>query len=829
MVALMFAGGILLADVVPIPLPVFALLGAATTLALLALAWTRARPVLVWVLLVAAGAASLNQHKTVLSPHDLRGVAGDQPVIATLRGTLAETPHHRIFEQKEQEIWRTLAEVNVTGVRTRGGDWKPASGRVAVTTPGILPEWFFGGRQVEIEGVLRQPRGPLADGLFDYRKFLRRQSVYHQLQVSSTNDWRLALDAPRDAARPLADRFSDWAKTALARGLPVEDEPLRLLWAMTLGWKTALTGEVSEPFMRSGTMHIFAISGLHIALIAGLLVLVLRVMRVSRAWCGWIVIPLIWFYAGATGWQASAIRATIMMSIIIAGWALRRPADLINSLAAAAFIILLWDPQQLFQAGFQLSFLVVLSLALFATILEAFHAPLTEPDPARPETNSQRMVRRIPMLRLIFPDSLLPAEFRPAWQRWLGAPLRWLLSGVTTSMAAWLGSIPLIAYYFHLFTPIGLLANLIVVPLSSVALACNLASLAVGALVPGAAELFNHAAWLFMWLMVRFSEWAAQVPGGCFHVVGPSPAGFALYYALMVGVLGGWLFRPRLRLWTGGVLVILATWCFIEWQAGRTHARLTVLPLNGGEVMYFKQAHSSKDLLVDCGNERAAEFTLKPFLRGQGVNRLSELLLTHGDINSVGGARLTAERFPPRKVWFSQVSFRSGAYRDAVDYFGQTPGLAQTIGRDDGLGFWTVLHPDENDRFPQADDNVVVLHGEIEGVRLLLLSDLGKSGQNALMNRSPGLRADIVISGLPQQSEPLADALLEALQLHLVIIADSEYPSSQRAAPKLRERLAARQVSVLYTSETGAITLALSDGRWIARPMNGNELSGSAR
>jgi competence protein ComEC len=347
--------------------------------------------------------------------------------------------------------------------------------------------------------------------------------------------------------------------------------------------------------------------------------------------------------------------------------------------------------------------------------------------------------------------------------------------------------------------------------------------------VPGAAELFNHAAWFFMWLMVRFSEWAAQVPGGCFHVAGPSPAVFALYYALMIGVLGGWLFRPRLRLWTGCVLVILAAWCFIDWQAGRAHSRLTVVPLNGGEVIYFKAAHSSRDFLVDCGNESAAEFTLKPFLRGQGVNRLSELLLTHGDINSVGGARLIAGRFPPQKVWFSQVSFRSAVYRDAVDYFGEKPGLVQTIGRGDRLGFWTALHPEENDRFTQADDNTVVLDGQIEGVRLLLLSDLGRSGQNALMNRSSGLRADIVISGLPQQSDPMADALLDALQPQLIVIADSEYPSSQRAPPKLRERLAARQMPVLYTSEVGAITLVLSEGRWIVRPMTGNELSGSAR
>src|ERR1700747_3102084 len=103
---------------------------------------------------------------------------------------------------------------------------------------------------------------------------------------------------------------------------------------MTLGWKTALTNEIYEPFMQSGTMHIFAISGLHIALITAILVALLRVLRVSRSWCGLVVIPLIWFYPAASGWQASAIRSTIMMTVIIGGWALCRPTDLLNSLAA---------------------------------------------------------------------------------------------------------------------------------------------------------------------------------------------------------------------------------------------------------------------------------------------------------------------------------------------------------------------------------------------------------------------------------------------------------------------------------------------------------------
>ena len=109
------------------------------------------------------------------------------------------------------------------------------------------------------------------------------------------------------------------------------------------------------------------------------------------------------------------------------------------------------------------------------------------------------------------------------------------------------------------------------------------------------------------------------------------------------------------------------------------------------------------------------------------------------------------------------------------------------------------------------------------------LKPLGKPGQNALMNRSPNLRVDIVISGLPNQTEPLAGALLDALQPQLIVITDSEYPASQRASPKLRARLAAREAPVLYTRETGAITLTLAKGRWIARAMSGREVSNSIR
>src|SRR6266571_3853024 len=458
-VALLYTGGIILADFVHAPLVVW--LTGALLFAWTALFWGAARRRLLVPLLVLLGGSNLEFRTAILSPNDLRILMGEKPAYLTLRGTLIETPTQRVYEHDARETWRTVAKIQAESLRFPQGDRRPAVGLVAVSTPGVLSNNFFAGQVVEVTGILQVPKGPVAEGLFDYRSYLRRLGIAYQLQVESLQDW--VLVSGTNSPPPLADRFGAWAKKILALGLPVEDEPLRLLWAMTLGWTTALSGEVSEPFMRSGTMHIFAISGLHIALIAGVMVAVLRVFRVPRAGCGLLVIPIIWAYTGLTGWQASAIRSTIMMSVIIAGWSLQRPSDLLNSLAAAAFIILLWDPQQLFQASFQLSFFVVLSLALFTPVLED--------------------LRR----RWLAPDPLLPTKLVPGWRRWLGGPLDFLTTGLTVLLAAWLGSIPLIAWYFHLFTPISLLANLVVVPLSSAALACNLASLAVGACLPGAA------------------------------------------------------------------------------------------------------------------------------------------------------------------------------------------------------------------------------------------------------------------------------------------------------------------------------------------------------
>jgi len=313
-VAILFTGGILLAS--RVALSPFILLGISSALVILAFAWGRARPLVLWLLIPCASWADYAVGTWVISPHDVRRLMVDEAALVTLRGVLLETPSLRMYEQDEQASWRTLSRLEVSALQPNQKDWCPANGKVAITTPGLLTN-FFAGQTVEINGVLELPKIASAEGTFDYRAYLSEQGIFYRLKVGSEKDWRVVASP---ASPPLADRFREWGKRALARGLPAEDESLRLEWALTLGWKTALTEEVSEPFIRAATYHIFAVDGLRMAILFGIFFSLFRTLGFSRRICGAALIPLIWFYVALTGWPASAIRATIMLTVVILGW-----------------------------------------------------------------------------------------------------------------------------------------------------------------------------------------------------------------------------------------------------------------------------------------------------------------------------------------------------------------------------------------------------------------------------------------------------------------------------------------------------------------------------
>ena len=794
-VVVAYAAGLLLAqDCHP---PLAALFAASFILLAGALGLKNMRAWLVWPLLLLTGWTNFACRTTLLAPDDLRTLTGHAPASVMVRGELAETPRQKIIQRDGKEIWHSVARIRVSEI-SQGEGFVPATGEVLASTPGIIGADFFDGQRVEINGTLARPEPPLAEGMFDYPKYLEAHGIYYQLKTESTNLWQLG--SPAFTKPPLTDRFLNWSKHTLAMGLPAEDEPLRLLWAMTLGWRTAFTGDIGDPFLRAGTMHMFAIDGLRIALLSGMIVTLLRALRLARAWCGSIAIPAIWFYTAATGWEPSAMRASVMMTIVLGGWALKRPGDLLNSLAAAAFIILLCDPRQLFEASFQLSFFVMLVIALMLPPLNALFDRWLKLDP------------------------FLPTELAAGWKKgglWVAQKL---LRYLGLSFAAWMGSIPLAAKYFHLVSPVSTLANLPAVPLGALALMSNLGALICGHWLPWFTEVFNHAAWFFMVAMTWVSEEATKLPGAYFYVPEPSLVSIALYYGVLMAAFSGW-FKTSKRIIGGGVVLALIGACYLwQWEASRGTTELTVFPLNGGQAIYVDADGRANDWLLNCGNEEAAQSTLKDFLRGQGVNRIPRLVLMDAAVRDCGGTKLLNTQFGVDELWTTGARFRSPAYREAVAVFDGKAGRHQIFSYGGTNGCWRVLFPMATNSLAKADDSPLVLMGNFNGTRVLLLSDLSRSSQSELLSHTNDLRADIVIAGLPEEGEPLCNALIEAIRPKVMVIADSEFPANRHASAALKQRLEQTKIPVIYTRDSRAVTISVDQRGWMLKAMDGREV-----
>jgi competence protein ComEC len=792
-VALLYVGGVLCGQCARPSLLVLFI--ASFAVAAAALAWTRLRLPLLCVLLVLTGWTNATWREAIVSSADLRVVAGGQAAAARLRGSIEAPPTQRIFTRGQREQWSSAALIRVNSISTNN-EWRPAFGTVIATAPEILPASFFEGQSVEVSGVLQVPRGPLAEGLFDPRTFYGREGVYYQLRTGGTHDWSVSANGAR-VTLPVSERFRRWATKTLALGLPYEDEPQRLSRTLLLDWKAPLSAAVEDPFMRAGTYHIFAVDGLRIGLLAGICLGLLRVLRVPRAWRGAMVLPVLWFYTGLTGWPASAVRATIMASVVIMGWVLKRPGDGVNSLCAAALIILLWEPRQLFQAGFQLSFLVVLCIVLMVPRL---HEALWD--------------------RFFKGDPFLPDTLQTRWPAMFYQPARWMADIFAVSLAAWVGSIPLAACYFHLFTPASVPANCVVVPATALALMSGLGSLAAGAWLPGLAGLLNNSTWALLKFISWFSGCAAHWPGGNFNAAAPAFSTIVFYYAALLLVVTGWIFRSKFRRPALAAIGAAGLCLMAHWAIASRAARIDVLPLNGAAAIYVKSPGWGNNLLLDCGDAASAERVLKPFLCAQGVNRLPAFCLAVGLQNHVGGAEIVRSNFSAGRIYTAPAPARSVAYRGLLDELASRS-RCQMLHEGDEVAGWQVLHPAGTNQFAQADDNACALWREFNGHSILLLPALGRAGQDALVGRRPELRAEIVVAGLPARDEPLSEPLLELLRPALIIIVDSEFPATRRASPKLRSRLERGPARVVYCRDTGALTLGVTPRGWSLRTADG--------
>jgi Domain of unknown function (DUF4131) len=220
------------------PVPPLFLLVASLGLAALTLAWARGRLVGLCTLIVLTGWTNHTLRTVIFSPHDLRRILGEQADIVTVRAAVRETPTQRVYARGQQESWRTMARVEVTALRRNRRSWQPATGRMAVTTQGILSTNFFVGQEVEIMGVAGRPKIAAAEGLFDYRAFLSQQGIYYARhryrgrrvrarglqeisgRVPSRGDYRSSLQPCTNPSAAL--RFPDRRRRAIVSRSPGE-------------------------------------------------------------------------------------------------------------------------------------------------------------------------------------------------------------------------------------------------------------------------------------------------------------------------------------------------------------------------------------------------------------------------------------------------------------------------------------------------------------------------------------------------------------------------------------------------------------------------------
>lgn len=327
-----------------------------------------------------------------------------------------------------------------------------------------------------------------------------------------TGSARKARRISSDNGNPLVARclaLRTWAGKYLSQGIADHPEQVCILNSILLGYYSQIPRDLYQSFANTGTLHVFAISGSHVVIFGGAVIFVLAAAGLSRMWWVLFLGPLLTLYIAMTGLQPSAVRAGIMGVIYWLAPLIGRKSDIYTTLAASAILILAFAPDDLANIGFILSYVAVLGLVLLCPV---FMTPLHR----------------------CFPHDPLKLEPDPRWQEALRGLWQMFADMLSVSLAAWLVTAPLTVLFFGNFSLVGLPANLIVVPLSSLVIITGVLSLALGGCTLFLADLFNHANLALIALMTESTRWFAAIPNGCLKVEIPPLWMILLFYAALL-------------------------------------------------------------------------------------------------------------------------------------------------------------------------------------------------------------------------------------------------------------------------------------------------------
>jgi competence protein ComEC len=697
------------------------------------------------------------------------------------------------------------------------------------------------GQLVELEARVRRIRNFQNPGEFDYAGFSARSDIYWT--AAATGAGSVVVKPGRCGSRFFAAVFG--LRTSALRRIEhlYAGQPYAtgMMEATLIGESSRMERLWTDHFRRTGTYHMLVIDGLHITVLAAFLLLLLRLCFLPEITALAITASAAWVYALVSGWNAPAIRAAGGFTLYVAARYFYRRGHLLNLLAAVAIVYLIYDPSQLFEAGFQLSFLAIAAIGLLAVpLLEATSTlyarglmGITQPSrvPRLPPRAAQfrlelRLLAETVSYYIPFPRAWWERAFALAARVWLYAYELAVISAVIQIGLA----LPM-AIYFHRISLTGISANILVVPL--LALVVPLGFLAVFTMWHLPAAI---AGWLLS-LGERIAEWHTHLEPN-WRVLAP-PLWLAISFTAAL-ILLAFAMRRSVRWSLAALVAVLLLFGLIFWHPFRPVVRpgeleLTAIDVGQGDSLLVCFPDSELMLvdgggLLSFGRQTTArldigEDVVSPYLWSRSIRKIDVVALTHAHDDHAGGLPAIIENFHPAQLWTGAIP--SGANQSSAAWTAVSDKaraekvkivqLSSNRSFEFGGARIDVISPPADyvpDGRPANNDSL--------GIRItyrqrsiLLTGDMEKPMEHRALIDGEPLRADILKVGHHGSNTSSIDPFLDAVSPVFAIISDGFENSFRHPHPKVLERLRAHRAGILRTDLDGLVTVR-TDGRRIS-------------
>ena len=708
---------------------------------------------------------------------------------------------------------------------------------------------------------MKPPEVYRTPGAFDYAGYLLEQGIAAHGNVSADRivlvarekgGWRCRFYAARSwAAGRLAEYAGSGPNARLPRVLWLSEADVQMLNAMLFGERTGLNHAMRTGFERTGTFHLFVVSGLHIALVAAGLYWVLRRLH-APAWVATVVtLPLITMYAAMTGMGQPAQRALAMTAVFLVARLLSRDRDTLNALGAAVLALLIVSPSSLFEASFQMTALVIVAIAGIAAPMANWtairFAGVTKMVFERRRRVAEPRAAQTVLMLEVWGEALadlLPKGWRKRARKLPAWGLRWTLRFAELSLISLVAELVMalpMAVYFHRLTVFSIPANVLILPLVGLLVPAALLTFVLSllgakmALLPAAATA----------LLLHGVSWVVLRLGGLQHgdVRIPAPV-----WWVGIAALAGWLgccWMVRRGRWTGigAACALPMIWACVVWPEAahvtRGSLEVTALDVGQGDSILVVNPQG-ETMLVDAGgpvgSHSAAEAVssfdvgeevVAPYLWSRRIRTVDVLVLTHAHTDHMGGMPAILRDFRPRELWVG-IDPVSPLYVSLLHEAGKLKIPVRHVHAGDGMQWGPVsvrvLAPAVgygNMGAPKNDDSVV-MELQYGQASVLLEGDAERPSEDAMLAAKrvhPVTLLKVGHHGSKTSTNP--EFLAEARPREAVISVGRQNTFGHPRAEVI-ERLAEAHTRLFRTDDMGLTTFLLSEDGEV-RTMVGGE------